>query len=53
MTTMSADQPADTTGTRRGLVGRVLGERYRLIRMVSAGANTLIVDADDTELAAR
>ena len=39
-----------TTGTRRGLAGRVLGGRYRVVRMVSAGANTLIADAEDTEL---
>ncbi len=37
-------------GARRGLAGRVLGERYRVARMVSAGASTLIADAEDTEL---
>ena len=47
---MSADQPVGKTEARRGLVGRVLGERYRVTRMVSAGANALIVDAVDTEL---
>ena len=36
--------------TRRGLAGRVLGDRYRVARMVSAGANTLIADAEDLEL---
>ena len=47
---MSADQPVGKTEARRGLVGRVLGERYRVTRMVSAGANALIVDAVDVEL---
>jgi eukaryotic-like serine/threonine-protein kinase len=47
---MSADQPVGKTETRRGLVGRVLGERYRVTRMVSAGSNALIVDAVDVEL---
>src|SRR5829696_1459863 len=37
-------------GARRGLAGRVLGERYRVVRMVSAGSSTLIADAEDTEL---
>lgn len=32
---------------RRGLVGRVLGDRYRIVKLVSAGANTLIATADD------
>jgi serine/threonine-protein kinase len=45
---MSVDRP--TEGTRRGLAGRVLGGRYRVTRMVSAGANTLIADAEDQEL---
>ena len=45
---MSVDRPTD--GARRGLAGRVLGGRYRVVRMVSAGANTLIADADDLEL---
>ncbi len=47
---MSADRPVGKTEARRGLVGRVLGERYRVTRMVSAGANALIVDAVDIEL---
>ena len=47
---MSADQPAERTRTRRGLAGRVLGGRYRVVRIVSAGANTLIADAEDIEL---
>ena len=46
---MSADRPG-TTGTRRGLAGRVLGDRYRVVRMVSAGTYTLIADAEDIEL---
>ena len=45
---MSAGGPSE--GTRRGLAGRVLGDRYRVVRMVSAGASTLIADAEDTEL---
>ncbi len=47
---MSADRPAQGTQTRRGLVGRVIAERYRVTRMVAAGANALIVDAADQEL---
>jgi eukaryotic-like serine/threonine-protein kinase len=47
---MSPEQPAERTQTRRGLVGRVIGERYRVTRMVAAGANALIVDAADLEL---
>ena len=47
---MSAGQ--DPTPIRRGLAGRVLGGRYRVTRMVSAGANTLIADAEDLEVAA-
>ncbi len=43
---MSAQGP--TEGARRGLAGRVLGDRYRVERMVSAGASTLIADAEDT-----
>ncbi len=34
---------------RRGLVGRVLGGRYQVMRMVSAGSSALIVDAQDIE----
>ena len=45
---MSVDRP--TEGARRGLAGRVLGDRYRVTRLVSAGAHTLIADADDVEL---
>ncbi len=45
---MSAGQ--DPTPIRRGLAGRVLGDRYRVTRMVSAGANTLIADAEDLEV---
>jgi beta-lactam-binding protein with PASTA domain len=45
---MSIDRP--TEGARRGLAGRVLGGRYRVTRMVSAGASTLIADAEDQEL---
>ena len=45
---MTVDRP--TEGARRGLAGRVLGGRYRVTRMVSAGAHTLIADADDLEL---
>ena len=37
-----------TEGARRGLAGRVLGDRYRVERMVSAGSRTLIADAEDT-----
>jgi serine/threonine-protein kinase len=47
---MSADRPAQGTQSRRGLVGRVIAERYRVTRMVAAGANALIVDAADMEL---
>ncbi len=45
---MSAD--SQRPETRRGLVGRTLAGRYRVTRMVSAGANSLVVDADDTAL---
>ena len=45
---MSVDRP--TEAGRRGLAGRVLGGRYRVVRMVSAGASTLIADAEDLEL---
>jgi beta-lactam-binding protein with PASTA domain len=47
---MSADRSAERTESRRGLVGRVLAGRYRVTRMVSAGANSLVVDATDSEL---
>ena len=45
---MSAQGPPEAA--RRGLAGRVLGDRYRVVRMVSAGASTLIADAEDTEV---
>jgi eukaryotic-like serine/threonine-protein kinase len=45
---VTVDRPAE--GARRGLAGRVLGDRYRVTRLVSAGAHTLIADADDLEL---
>ncbi|MBA3289729.1 MAG: serine/threonine protein kinase, partial [Acidimicrobiia bacterium] len=47
---MSADRSDSPPSSRRGLAGRVLGGRYRVTRMVSAGANTLIADAHDTEV---
>ena len=50
---MSDDRPADQTSPaprRRGLDGRTIGGRYRVLRTVAAGANTLIADAHDTEL---
>jgi beta-lactam-binding protein with PASTA domain len=47
---MSADRSAERTESRRGLVGRLLAGRYRVTRMVSAGANSLVVDATDSEL---
>jgi eukaryotic-like serine/threonine-protein kinase len=50
---MSEDRPADQpppTSRRRGLDGRTIGGRYRVLRTVAAGANTLIADAHDTEL---
>ena len=50
---MSDDRPADQpppAPRRRGLDGRTIGGRYRVVRTVAAGANTLIADAHDTEL---
>ena len=47
---MSANDSPERTGPRRGLVGRVIGERYRVTRVVSAGTDTVIVDAEDGEL---
>jgi len=44
------DERPERTPPRRGLVGRLLGGRYRVTAMVSSGASTLIADADDTEL---
>ena len=35
---------------RKGLEGRIIGERYEVTRTVAAGANTLIAAAVDTEL---
>ncbi len=45
---MSVDRP--TEAGRRGLAGRVIGGRYRVVRMVSAGASTLIADAEDLDV---
>ena len=58
MTTDQPDQAApDTDATasaarpkRKGLEGRIIGERYEVTRTVAAGANTLIAAAVDTEL---
>jgi beta-lactam-binding protein with PASTA domain/serine/threonine protein kinase len=58
---MSDDRPADqidpappvpaaATPRRRGLDGRTIGGRYRVLRTAAAGANTLIADAHDIEL---
>lgn len=47
---MSNDRPSDETRKRKGLDGRMIGGRYRVTRTVSAGANTLIADAHDTQL---
>ena len=43
------DQHTAPTPPRRGLVGRMLGDRYRITRLVASGASTIIVDADDTD----
>ncbi len=40
--------PDTDTGGPELLVGSLFAERYRLVRMASAGANTVIFDADDT-----
>jgi serine/threonine-protein kinase len=40
--------PDTGTGGPELLVGSLFAERYRLVRMASAGANTVIFDADDT-----
>lgn len=45
---MSAE--GTTKGARRGLVGRILGDRYRIVRVLSAGSSVLIADAEDTKL---
>ena len=54
MKNTSQPRAHDGRPTHRGgaarLGGRVLGDRYRVTRMVSAGAHTLIADADDLEL---
>ena len=54
---MSAEVPTEgpraASEARRGLAGRVLGDRYRVVRMVSAGASTLIADAEDTSSGGR
>ena len=50
---MSDDQPADQpppAPRRKGLDGRTIGGRYRVLHTVAAGANTLIADAHDIEL---
>ncbi len=50
---MSDDRPADQPPPpprRKGLDGRTIGGRYRVLRTVAAGANTLIADAHDIEL---
>ena len=50
---MSDDRPADQPppARRKGLDGRTIGGRYEVVRTVAAGANTLIADAYDSELA--
>ena len=45
---MEKIDPDPGTGGPELLVGSLFAERYRLIRMASAGANTVIFDADDT-----
>ncbi|MGI9030698.1 MAG: serine/threonine-protein kinase, partial [Ilumatobacteraceae bacterium] len=47
---MSADDQTSPPATRRGIVGRVFADRYRVTRVVSAGASTVITDADDLQL---
>ena len=46
---MEKIDPDTDTGRPEQLVGSLFAERYRLIRMASSGANTLIFDADDTD----
>ena len=41
-----ADKSADGVG---GIEGRVLAGRYRIVNVVSAGANTVIADAFDID----
>lgn len=43
------DTPDPTPTGTSALVGRVLSDRYRIENVVSAGANTLITEAIDTE----
>ncbi len=45
---MEKIDPDAGTGGPELLVGSLFAERYRLVRMASAGANTVIFDADDT-----
>ena len=45
---MEKIDPGTGTSGPEQLVGSLFAERYRLVRMASAGANTLIFDADDT-----
>ncbi len=47
---MSDQDPTSSAEPRRGLVGRVFGDRYRVTRIASAGASTVIADADDLQL---
>lgn len=44
------DPNNERTPPRRGLVGRLLGERYRVTRVVASGSSTIVTDAVDTEL---
>ena len=45
---MEKIDPDTGTGGPELLVGSLFAERYRMVRMASSGANTLIFDADDT-----
>lgn len=45
---MEKVDPDTGTGGPELLVGSLFAERYRLVRMASSGANTVILDADDT-----
>ena len=45
---MEKIDPDTGTGGPEQLVGSLFAERYRLVRMASSGANTVIFDADDT-----
>ena len=45
---MEKIDPDTGTGGPEQLVGSLFAERYRLVRMASSGANTVIYDADDT-----